>query len=77
MLVYVRRSDIHKYMRPIEPEEIPEVLRERFEQEQEQEEAKKREKQEAHLFVTVKVSTLSLTLTCIFLVSAHNLFFFL
>jgi ubiquitin carboxyl-terminal hydrolase 7 len=57
MLVYVKKAAVAEVLRPLDKEDIPTHLRDRFKVEEEEEELRRKEKSEAHLKLTLKVAT--------------------
>ncbi|ELR18996.1 Ubiquitin carboxylterminal hydrolase domain containing protein [Acanthamoeba castellanii str. Neff] len=58
MLLYIRDDEREQILRPVDREEIPKHLEERFEQEEAEKAAKKKELAEAHLYLKLRVATL-------------------
>lgn len=57
MLVYIRKSRIDEILKKVQPQDVPEHLKIRFEQEKEHKEQLRREKAEAWKYCNVKVAT--------------------
>jgi len=57
MLVYIRKSRLDKVLCPVVVEDIPEHLRQRFDEEMRIKEQRRKELEEAHLYTNVKVVT--------------------
>lgn len=57
MLVYIRQSRVDQILHPVNQDDIPQHLQERFNEETALREAKRKEQREAHLYMMAKVIT--------------------